>query len=66
MLEKIKKLASIARMIEMTTSHKFVLPELNKSFIEPLLKNTNGNIITAAIIELMNKSVIGEMPESIF
>ena len=66
MLEKIKKLARVAKAIERTMSGKLVLPETRTSFIEPLLKNTNGNMMTAAMIESMNKRVIGATPERIF
>ncbi len=60
--EKIKKFASAAKTIEPMINAIFVGPELNTAFIEPLLKNTNGNMIIAVITELMNNSVIGQIP----
>ena len=66
MPDKIKKFAKVAKAIEIIIKDQVVLPECSKFFIDPLSKNTNGNIIIAAKIESINKRVNGETPERIF
>ena len=66
MPEKIKKFAKVARTMEIIIKNQVVLPKFSKFFTDPLSKNTNGSIITAAKIESINKRVSGETPERIF
>lgn len=65
-LEKIKKFASVAKMTEPIINNRLVEPEFSTAFIEPLLKNINGNISIAVITESMNTNVIGDTPKRIF
>ena len=64
--EKIKKLATAAKITERRMSQRLVLPELNRVFIEPLSKNTNGKRIIAINNESINKRAIGETSVRIF
>jgi len=60
--ENIRKFASAAKMTERMINVIFAEPECITAFIDPLLKNINGNITIIVINELINNSVIGEIP----
>ncbi len=59
-LEKIKKLAKVAKTRERTMSHKFDPPIVKTSFTDSLLMNKKGSIIMAMIIESITRRVNGD------
>lgn len=61
-LEKIKKLAKVAKAAAKIISVQFILPETTASLMEPLRNKTKGSITAAAIRVLKNNKVSGEMP----
>ncbi len=65
-LVKIKKFAMIMSIAEIRMRKIVFLPDANNVLTEPLSKKINGNMIHTAIIELINKRVIGETVASIF
>lgn len=66
MLEKMKKLASVASARERTINPKLPHPEEKRDLNESLPKNTNGNIITAARNESTKRSEKGDRELKIF
>ena len=61
MADKLKKLASVTKITEAKSNQRFVLPEVNRALIEPLLKNKNGSIIIASSTVVINKNISGEI-----
>ena len=64
--EKIKKLARVARMMDMKMSPRFDLPEVTRALIDPPSKKMNGNMMRAVTTELIKSNVIGDVSIKIF
>lgn len=64
--EKIKTFATVARMTVRIIKNKLGLVTIKTFFIEPWLKNINGETTNAAIIESINTKTTGLIPIRIF